>query len=325
MCAGIEAIAHALPTKRISSQEIADAHGFELGFITQKLGISERRILKDDESVSGLATSAVDKLLREAGVAKDEIDILLVVSQTPDYCLPHVSAIVHGSLGLSPDVLAMDLSLGCSGYVYGLATISSLMQTHSFTKGVLVTADAYSRVVDPTDRNTAPLFGDAATATLLSPNPRYQVGATTFGTNGALHESLIVHGSGSTLEPRESLRMDGRSIFNFAMRIVPNDVKRCLELNALEIDDIDKFVFHQANAFMLESLRQRMGIEGAKVVVNLREVGNTTSSSIPLALEPILCAGSEQPHHILLSGFGVGLSWASTVVSRTADVRGETK
>ena len=312
---GIQDIAYALPEGVLRNAEIVDRHGFEEEFVSEKLGIEERRVLGEGETVSGLAVTAVEKLLGTSGVAKQEISLLIVVTQTPDYCLPHVSALVHDAVKLPSAVAAFDVGLGCSGYVYGLALARAMMQVEGMRHGILVTADAYSRIMDPGDRATAPLFGDGATATLLSDNPAYLIGRSTFGTDGTRHGALIAHGTGSSLEERQPLHMNGRTIFTFMMSEAPKDIRACLQKNELEVCDIDRFVFHQASRYMLQSLTKQLKLDPGKVVIDMKDVGNTTSSTIPIALERQVLGSERRDRRLLLSGFGVGLSWASTVLT----------
>lgn len=269
-----------------------------------------------DDTVSGLATEAVRSLLRKADVSPADIQALVLVTQTPDYCLPHTSALVQAEAKISPDALVFDVGLGCSGYVLGLSVLRDVMQSQGMTRGILVTADAYSRIMDPEDRSTSPLFGDGASATLISDRPRYAIGKTTHGSDGSKHAALIVRGSGSTPGERQALFMDGRAIFNFALSQVPRDIEKCLEMNALGRDDIDLFIFHQANAFMITSLAQRLDIPMERIVFSMSDVGNTTSSSIPIALEREVLGLESPPERVLICGFGVGLSWGTTILTR---------
>lgn len=312
---GIIAIAHALPERIVRNDELEAFDENDEIFIRDKLGITERRLCNDDETVSDLCVSALGKLIEDGAVKPDDIDALCIVTQTPDYCLPHVSALVQDRLGLRNDIAAFDVGLGCSGYVYGLSLMSSFMAANSMKRGVLVTADAYSKIIDPADRNTALIFGDGASATLLGDKAVYGIGRTTFNTDGSRHQALIAPGTGTREGAEGCLSMDGRAIFNFMMKEVPDDVEKCLKLNGLDAGDIDLWVFHQASRYMLKTLGQRMGIAAEKLVIDIEKTGNTTSSSIPIALERSALGIDPMPRRIMLSGFGVGLSWASTVLT----------
>ncbi len=234
--------------------------------------------------------------------------------------MPHTAAMVQAKCGLPTSVASFDVALGCSGYVYGLALVDSLMRTHGFSKVVLLTAVNFSRITDPGSRGTVPIFGDAATATLLcDESPLYRLGRCTFGTDGAMREAIIVRGSGTADEGAGLLEMDGRAVFNMMMTEVPPDVRRCLQLNGLEIDDVDTWVFHQASRYMVENLARRLGIPAERVVIDLKDGGNTSSCTIPVTLRRRILDRPKPPAIIGLSGFGVGASWASSFLFRAAD------
>ena len=316
MTIGISAIAHAYGRRRIDNVADGVQRGFDASFVREKLGIPTRYVAADDQATSDLATEAACALLEKTGVPAQEIGALVVVSQTPDYQLPHTAALVQKKLGLPASVASFDMSLGCSGYVYGLSAVAPFLGQDGHTRALLITADCYSKVMDEKDRATAPLFSDAAAATLLTEQPLYRPGKAVFGTDGGGAGALIVKCGGSRAPSEHSkLFMDGRAIYSFAMSRVPQHVEQCLALNGLKLDDIDRFVFHQANRFMLESLRDRMKLPAGKVVIDVADGGNTVGSTIPIALEPLL---DERPRRILISGFGVGLSWATNVLELCA-------
>jgi 3-oxoacyl-[acyl-carrier-protein] synthase-3 len=309
---GIAAIAHAYGRARIDNIAESGAHGFDAAFVRDKLGIATRYAAADDQATSDLAIEAAQALLAQTGTRRDEIEALVVVTQTPDYQLPHTAALVQRALGLPTSLASFDMSLGCSGYVYGLSTLVSLMAHADMKRALLVTADCYSKVSDPSDRATAPLFSDAAAATLVTDTPLYRPGKPLFGTDGAGAETLIVKCGGSRAPSGHSkLYMDGRAIYSFAISQIPQHVERCLALNGLRLEDVDRFVFHQANRFMLESLRDRMKLPAEKVVIDVADGGNTVGSTIPIALEALL---PERHRTILICGFGVGLSWATNIL-----------
>jgi 3-oxoacyl-[acyl-carrier-protein] synthase-3 len=190
------------------------------------------------------------------------------------------------------------------------------MEAQGIPAGLLVTAETYSKLIAPSDRATAPLFGDAAAATLLTRDPTYRLGAFTFGTDGTRGDALIARGSAIRRDTMAPLYMDGRGIFAFVMQQMPSDIAACLAANALQQSDIDAWVFHQASRHMIESLATRAGIPKDRLIIEMEDVGNTTSSSIPIALDRRILTGPHMPRRIFLSGFGVGLSWASTVITR---------
>lgn len=313
---GLKAIAHCLPEQSVSSDETAAAHDFDPAFIRDKLGITSRRLAGEGETSGTLAIGAGSEVLKQTGTAPDEIEALILVTQTPDYTLPHTSALVQDGLGLPTTTAAFDISLGCSGFVYGLSAAKGFMAANGLTKGLLITTETYSRLIAPDDRATAPLFGDGAAAALLDDQPLYAIGRTTFGTDGGRHEALIARGTGCRPGEREPLYMDGRGIFNFMMGEMPADIDRCLAMNETAKDEVGAWVFHQASKYMLQMLSRRAGIPADRVIIDLADIGNTTSSTVPIALERQVLNRDPLPEKVFLSGFGVGLSWSSTVLTR---------
>ena len=310
MSVGIEAIEYYLPERFMTSGDLASNFGFALQFVEEKIGIRKIYIAGENEMTSDLAVAAIEKLFKKRPDIKEKIKVIAVCTQTPDYQLPHTSALVQKKLGLGMDVACFDIGLGCSGFVYGLSVVKAFMEQNEIEYGLLVTAETYSKIINEKDKNTKPLFSDASAATLLGRNPYLTPLRFTFGTNGRGYDSLILRSS-------ESLFMDGRGIFEFVATVVPDDLKRCLEINGLKIGDIDYFVFHQASNFMLDTLSKKIGIAGDNRVLKcLDRFGNTVSSSIPIALDTIKDISGNGGLKILISGFGVGLSWASTILSR---------
>lgn len=311
---GIRAISHVFGEQRAENEALAKQHGFDLSFIRGKLGIDGRYIAGEKQATSDLAIAAARKVLDKAKLAPSEIGFIAVVTQTPDYQIPHTAGIVQNALGVPAETAAFDISLGCSGFVYGLNVATAFMDSAGISNGLLITADTYSKVIDPADRATSPLFSDAAAATLISTEAVYLPAKATFGSDGSGADKLMIPCGGSRKPGSTSpLFMDGREIFNFMMTRIPADVKKCLALNRKSIEDVDRFVFHQASLFMLDSLRARINVPKEKMVVALRECGNTVASSIPIALEQVM---EDRSNTVLISGFGVGLSWATQLLIR---------
>ena len=311
---GIRNIASMLGDIRVTNAELAGTHGFDTKFLSEKIGVDVRYATSADIATSDLAAAAGRLLLQKDNIEPEEIGFLCVVTQTPDYQLPHTAAIVQNMLGIHETAATFDIGLGCSGFVYGLNIAISFMEANCIKKGMLITADTYSKVINPSDRATSPLFSDAAAAILLTDEPKYTLGRGVYGTDGSGYDNLIVKCGGSrSPQGKAELFMNGRAIFNFMMTRIPNDISRCLSLNNLTMEDIDKFVFHQANMFMLESLMKRLKIDDRKMVVAVKDVGNAVSSSIPIALETII---DNKYRMIMISGFGVGLSWATNILKR---------
>jgi 3-oxoacyl-[acyl-carrier-protein] synthase-3 len=275
-------------------------------FLVEKIGVLNRAVKGADEDTSDMALKALEKLISQQGMAREEIQALIVVTQNPDTNLPHVSALVHGRAKLSPDCAAFDISLGCSGYVYGVSVLQAFMVANGLSKGVLITCDPYSKVIDPADKNTVLLFGDAATATLVGHDPAFVCSPFVFGTQGDLTGALVCRDG--------RLHMNGREVFNFAATTVPKNIQKLLDKAELNKDAVDCYIFHQGSRYILETLVKRIGLDRAKVRMDIEEIGNTISSSIPILLQRELTNLSAKT--LVLCGFGVGLSWASCVCKR---------
>lgn len=303
---GIQEIASYIPQNRLSNYDLKEKFEMDDTFIEEKIGVKEISIKNKNQDTSDLCVEAFNRLTEKIDINKDEIDCLVVVTQNPDYNIPHTSGIVHGKLELKEDCAAFDVSLGCSGFVYGLSIIESYMTQNGFKKGLLFTADPYSKVINNDDKNTSILFGDAATVSLISDKPVLKSGIFNFGTIGKEHENLICRD--------HKLYMNGRAIFNFAARYVPKDFKKSLEKHNLKAEDIDSVVFHQGSKFIVDTLTKRLKLDESKVPFNIADFGNTVSSSIPLILEQQL--NDPEINKIYTCGFGVGLSWASTILTK---------
>lgn len=304
---GIKGIGTYIPAGRAANSErIAD---FEIDetFLEQKLGVVTRSIKAAAESTTDLCLQSFADLQSKGGPNLSEIDCVIVVTQNPEVRIPHVSAVIHGRLGLKESCACFDISLGCSGYVYGLATIQAFMQTHGYQTGLLFTADPYSPIIDSSDKNTSLLFGDAATVTWIGTDPLFTTGRFTFGTIGRDHAELTCGSNGQ-------LFMNGRAVFNFAAHYVPADIRKLASLNEVALEDIDRFVFHQGSKYIIDTLTRLLRLPVNRVALDLREYGNTVSSSIPLILQRELSQSENQ--RIALCGFGAGLSWASTLLTR---------
>lgn len=321
----IKAISYYLPDKILGNQDIIkEFPEWTDSKIIEKIGVETRRISGDDEFSSDLATRAIQKLLSTENISAKEIDFLNVCTQTPDYLLPTTACLVQQKVGLPTSCGAIDINQGCSGYIYGLSVAKGLVATKNFKNVLLVTADTYSKIIHQSDKGNRTIFGDAATATLVSDSGQYKIGEFTFGTDGSGAENLILKNSGmkgkttpSTEILDDFLFMEGKKIFNFVIKYVPSVLKENLALNHFKKEDIDWFVYHQANSFMLERLRQEFDIPKEKFVLEMLNCGNTTSSSVPIALKVSLENTPETPNkNIQLAGFGVGYSWGAVCISK---------
>lgn len=316
---GLDAIAGYLPGAAIGNARLVQDHGFDESFLSGKVGIVGRHWAAPEEAASDMAVKAAEKLFVQTSTNRALIDLVVLCTQNPDYKLPTTANIVQHRLGLPTGIAAFDINQGCSGYVYALGIAKAMMELHGMANALVITSEAYSKVMNPGDRDTAPLFGDGATATLLRRNGALKLGAFTFGSDGSGQDDLIVRAGGSrnpgtACTGPDALYMNGRSIYNFAIRRVPLDVAACLAKNELAAEDIDLYLFHQANKFMLEALVKTMRLPLDKVPIRMAETANTVSNTIPLLIESLGGVEALRGKTALTCGFGVGLSWASTIL-----------
>lgn len=305
---GIKAIASYLPSTSIDNVQQGAKFGEDEAFMRSKIGALQLPRKGEAEDTSDLAAAAVKALmLRQPAFDLASVDALVVVTQNGDGSgLPHTSAIVQEKLGLPKTVAAFDVSLGCSGYVYGLYVLKGFMQASGLANGVLITADPYSKIVDPEDRVTSLLFGDAATATWLGTDPYWALDDVAFGTDGSGAEHLRVED--------QTLQMNGRQVFNFAALQVAPHLNKLLERAGLTADQVDAFCVHQGSAAIVEAIARRFPTVSSRFILDIEKTGNTVSSSIPLLLEKH--AFGNEWKNVAISGFGVGLSWASALLKR---------
>ena len=289
-------------------------------FITTT-GVAEKRIADNKICTSDLCFEAAEKLISDLVIDKNDIEILIFVSQTPDYKLPVTSTILQHKLGLSQSCFCLDIPLGCSGYVYGLSTISSLMSSGKIKKGLLLVGDTISKEVDKDDQSTEPLFGDAGTATLLSYDENSNPMLFGLGSDGEGYESIIIPNSGSRVSNSETkkLFLNGIDVFNFGTNKVPKVVNQFIDNFNLDKDAINHFVFHQANKFMNDKIYKKLGISTDKTSSSLKKFGNTSSSTIPLTVVTEL-GGIKKDNSMLFCGFGVGLSWGTFYTKMNNDI-----
>lgn len=294
--------------------------GWQLTAIKEKTGIDTRYVSGDKETALDLALKAAQKIIFDAQKAAG-IDLLVLVSQSPEYALPTGACILQDRLGLRTECMAFDINLGCSGFVYALSIASSLIDTGQATKGLIICADTYTKYISVNDRTCRPIFSDGAAATLLEGSQTDTIGPFQFGTDGSLYESLILRGSGArkpslaSAQDRPQLEMNGSSIFMYTVSKIPINVRKLLNRCGLSLQDIDLVIFHQASKVVIESLISKLSLDRTKVFNNYTLVGNTVSSSIPIALKDAQEQGIlKKGDLVLLVGFGVGFSWGITIV-----------
>jgi 3-oxoacyl-[acyl-carrier-protein] synthase-3 len=303
---GIQEIGIYLPIRTLDVYFQSQRFQIEHKFIDEKLGFKNLCIKEDFEESSDLCVKAYENLSQKLDLPLGDVECLVVVTQNPDgYGLPHTSAIVHKKLDLHSDVACFDISLGCSGYVQALSIITSFMQTNQMKCGLLFTADPYSKVINRNDRNTSLLFGDGATCTLISDSPRYTVGKTLHHTSGSMCHAIEVQ------KESRYLHMDGNQVFRFVAVNVPRQIDKCLHLNECHFDEVDLFLIHQGSKYIVEMLAKSLKIPLGKMPFKAETIGNTVSSSLPIMLTNYLNC---KYNSIILSGFGVGLSSATTLL-----------
>jgi 3-oxoacyl-[acyl-carrier-protein] synthase-3 len=331
--AKIAAIAYHLPVAILDNNTLEQVFpDWPAKKIVDKTGIVQRHIAAPDETAGDLAFHAATALFDSNDIQRQVIDFLILCTQTPDYLLPTTACLLQERLGLATSCGAMDINLGCSGYVYGLALAKGLIDAGIRKNVLLLTADTYSKLTNPRDRSVRTLFGDGAAATLLTGvGEQSTLGPFILGTDGTGAANLIVPAGGMRL-PRSAasamettdasgnvrsqneLFMDGAEIMQFTLSSIPRVMRELLESAGKTLDDIDHVIFHQANLFILEALRKKIKIPAEKFIVELDTVGNTVSSTIPIAIAKARASGRIQSGDMaLLLGFGVGYSWAATL------------
>jgi 3-oxoacyl-[acyl-carrier-protein] synthase-3 len=336
MKAAIRAIEYYLPEQVLSSVQLAaEFPDWPVEKIEEKTGIRERHIAGPDECSSDLGVRAACRLFEGGACRPDGIDYVLFCTQSPDYFLPSTACLIQERLGIPTSAGALDFNLGCSGFVYGLGLAQGLIETNQSRRVLLITAETYSKFIHPRDKSVRTIFGDAAAATLIesveSDDEAY-IGPFVFGTDGRGARDLIVATGAMRLprsaetacvleaesgnwRSRDNLYINGPKTFEFTLRVIPDCVTGLLAKAGKRMEEIDRFVFHQANQFMLDHLRRKLGIPRERFSVALSGCGNTVSSSIPIAMKDARNAGQLQGTDLtMLVGFGVGYSWGATLV-----------
>jgi len=327
----LKGISYYLPEKvLINEQLVSEFPEWTVEKIADKIGIKKRHIVTENETALDMAVLASEKLFEEYSIDKSSVDFVLLCTQSPDYFLPTSACIVQDRLNLPTQCGALDFNLGCSGFVYGLSLAKGLICAGISENVLLITSETYSKHLHPRDRVNKTIFGDAACATLISTDGFAKICDFSLGTDGRGWHNLIVK-SGAFRHPFKSdtviyddsgnpmsddyLYMNGAEIFTFTLESVPQLVEDTLRKNSLKKEDIDLFVFHQANRYMMDFLRKKIKIDPVKFYYCLENMGNTVSSTIPIAIKKAMLDGSiKQSNLILIAGFGVGYSWGGTIL-----------
>lgn len=320
----IDSNTYYLPEKKEGDNDLKrDNPDWDMSKISEKTGVFTRSIASSQQTAVDLALKAGDKLLEDIS-CKEDIDLIVLVTQSPDYVLPTSACILQDQLGLSKKCMAFDINLGCSGFVYALSVVGSLIESGVAKKGLILCSDTYTKYIHKNDRTCRPIFSDGASATLLVGIDTDDIGPFVLGTDGGGYEKLIVR-EGGARDPNinadfchGSLEMHGADVFLFTLNTVPICINELLDKSKSSIEDVDLFVFHQASQIVLENLMRIMSIDKDKVFINLKDVGNTVSASIPIALKDAETQGRlKNGDTVMLVGFGVGLSWGATLITWT--------
>jgi len=311
----IVGVSGAVPKNKASNKDLVGLNKQQIDLLIKTTGIESRRVSPDEVCASDLCYTAAEKLIAELGWKKDEIGALIFVTQTPDYPIPGTSMILQDRLNLPKSCMTIDINQGCAGYVYGLSVISSLLSSGGIKKGLLLVGDTITKLIEKGDNSVVPIFSDAGTATAVEFDTESEDMSFNLQTDGSGYEAIIVPEGGSRDVSKASIkkmRMQGHSVFTFALKEVVPNINAVLEFAAREKDQVDYYIFHQANKLLNESIRRKMGIDSSKVPYTLSKFGNTSCATIPLTLISELSNEvKSQNLNLILSGFGVGLSWGA--------------
>lgn len=329
----IKQIEYYLPEKVITNEDLAKENpDWDIMKLEEKSGVKSRHIAEVDQTALDLAIKAVEKVLSTGLIAKDQIQAIIFCTQSPDYIMPSNSFLIHKYFNFNQEVWTFDYNLACSGYIYGLAISRGIIETSLAKNILLITSETYSKYLNPKDRSTRILFGDGAAASIISKNKERGIIDVILSSNGEKFDTFYIPAGGckipkdihtkeitvdhsGNVRNLENIHMNGFSVWQFISKNVSEQISKLLIRNNLCVNDIDLFVFHQASKLTLDSLIKILKINEKKVYVNLNNIGNTISSSIPIALKDAEDNGKiTRGDLILLSGFGVGLSWGSIIM-----------
>lgn len=323
--AGIWGVGKALPERVLTNADLEGMVDTSDAWITSRTGIKERRIAREDEATSDLATAAAKRALQHAGVDSAELDLIIVATITPDMFFPATACLVQANLG-AMSAAAFDLSAGCSGFIYALDMATRAVQSGSYRRVLVVGADVLSRITDWSDRRTCVLFGDGAGACIVGPVAQGGVLTTYLGADGTGGDKLYLPAGGSRMPLDERaienrlnfIHMVGNEVFKFAVRIMEEAAVTALERAGLQPGEVDLFLPHQANIRIIDAAAKRLNLPPEKVFVNVHKYGNTSAASVAIALEEAVAEGLiNSGDRIVLVGFGAGLTWGAAVIEWT--------
>lgn len=331
---GIKALAACVPSR------VIDNYHYDLDIwpeeevkkVVDKVGVAERRFVDDGTCASDLCFAAAERLIADNNIDKSEIDLLVFLSQTPDYRMPATSILLQDRLSLPMSTMAFDISLGCSGFISALSIVYSMMQNNGFRKALLLNGETRSKVYSRKDRREAFIFGDAGVAALIERDERFGESHFSLNSDGSRGELIMIPGGGyrhmssaETIKEKvvdeygnvrtdEQGRMNGADVFNFVIVEVPKDIKRLLAATGEDIQKLDYYVFHQANAFINNYIAKKMKLDKERIPWTIQKYGNTSSVSVPLTIASELKNKMAGEKRLLLSAFGVGMAWATAIV-----------
>ncbi|WP_455664885.1 3-oxoacyl-ACP synthase III family protein [Phocaeicola sp.] len=332
MKAFIKAISYYLPEKVVTNEDLEkDFPEWNAEKVSAKTGIFQRHISASEETATDMAVIAANKVFAEYNIDRKQIDYILFCTQSPDYKLPTSACLIQKRLNLSSNIGALDFNLGCSGYIYGLSLAKGLICSGIAKNILLLTAETYNKYIHPTDKGNRSLFGDGAAASLISTDGFAEIGDFVLGTDGNGANNLIVKtgcarnpqkmndmgkDDGGYMQSSDYLYMNGSEIFNFTLEAVPTLLNQLFEKTQLSKEDIDYYIFHQANKFMLNTIRKVCVLPKEKFYINLVNTGNTVSSTLPIALKDAMESNHciQAGMKVVITGFGVGYSWGGCIL-----------
>ena len=320
--AKISQVAHYVPEQVVTNDDLAQMMDTNDEWISSRTGIRQRHISRK-ESTSDLATEVAKKLMAKAGVTGEELDFIILATITPDSMMPSTAARVQANIG-AKKAFAFDLTAACSGFVFALSTAEKFISSGRFQKGLVIGSETLSKAVDWSDRSTAVLFGDGAGGVLLEASEKEHFLAESLNSDGSRSECLTygysgLHSPFSDQENADSfLKMDGRAVFDFAIRDVAKSIKQTIDESPIEATDLDYLLLHQANDRILDKMARKIGVDRDKLPANMMEYGNTSAASIPILLSECVEQGLirlDGSQTVLLSGFGGGLTWGTLILT----------
>ena len=330
---GITAMSAAVPKRIIKNREYTEVFSVEeANDIVEKTGIEERRFSDAETCSSDLCFAAAEKLIADNNVNKEEIDLLVFISQTPDYRMPATSCILQHRLGLPNRTIAFDITLGCSAFLYGLSVVYGMMERSGLRKALLLDGETRSKVYSPRDRRSAFLFGDGGVASLIERDSKFGKSTISMNSDGSRADLIMIPAGGyrkmssadtvvekvidefGNMRSEEQGYMRGGDVFNFVIREIPRDIKNTIAYAGKEMDCFDYVVFHQANNFINGYIAKKMKLDNAKIPSTIAKFGNTSSVSVPLTIVSELQGKLDGKKELLLTAFGVGMTWATGVI-----------